>query len=516
MSILGFNNKLLNFNGVILNYTNDYIPLPSLLSIDLLVVAGGGGGGYGLFGGGGGAGGVQYLIGQTITVGTYSVIVGLGGTGGFTNGTSGNNSSFNGIISIGGGNGGGNSPVSNGGSGGGGNGITSEPGGTGIVGQGNSGATGNGTNGGGGGGAGTSPTNQNGGNGLLCSINGISTYYGGGGGGYNSLFPPQGLGGLGGGGDVDTDAIANTGGGGGGAKVIAGAGGSGIVIISYPTGSLTASGGTVSYVSGNTIHTFTSNSDFIINDNSIDPDLVIWLSLLSVQPSAGWITNTSDYIKNLKGAGIWNKLDRLWVFATEQQEHARISIKNPYSTNISEIASPTWIANQGYNGNGSSSYLDTNYIASVDGVNYVTADASLGIYSRSNVSDNTWDMGAYTAAGNFAGLVITGFGAFYGPINEDGGFNGPANASSLGLFSADRNGTQTNTYKNGSLQWNRTSTAKPVPSVEFLIGALNQPSDIATAFSVRQYALSWIGGSIDHTVMYPIVQAYATSQGFQV
>jgi hypothetical protein len=60
-------------------------------------------------------------------------------------------------------------------------------------------------------------------------------------------------------------AAANTGNGGNGStdNITAGGGGSGIVRIRYTTGSMTATGGTITTSGGNTTHTFTSNGDFV-------------------------------------------------------------------------------------------------------------------------------------------------------------------------------------------------------------------------------------------------------------
>lgn len=127
---------------------------------DILIVAGGGSGGLKstFVGGGGGAGGLILLENTFISAGTYSVVVGKGGTA-ITNGSnSGDNSSFDNNTAIGGGGGGfsGNEIESvgkNGGSGGGGS--NGGNGGTGTPNQGFNGGT---TNlwyqGGGGGGAG--------------------------------------------------------------------------------------------------------------------------------------------------------------------------------------------------------------------------------------------------------------------------------------------------------------------------------------------------------------------------
>ena len=185
-------------------------------NIDVLVVGGGGAGvSYSLYqiGGGGGGGQVIYQTNVSISNGSYSCVVGAGGS----------NSSFNSIIALKG-----QDSVSN----------YSFNGGT--SGSGQAGGSGSPSAGGGGGGdsaAGASASGtKNGGNGTLNSISGIATYYGGGGGGGGFTRGTGGLGGGGNGGGVMGGApiaqsgTANTGGGGGGSG---GNGGSGIIIIRY-------------------------------------------------------------------------------------------------------------------------------------------------------------------------------------------------------------------------------------------------------------------------------------------
>jgi hypothetical protein len=286
-------------NGLVLNldagdpdsYTRSQPPY-----VEVLVVAGGGGGGVGSNGGGGGgAGGLIYNSAFQLTnAAAITVTVGAGGasTIGRGAGNNGSNSVFSSLTATGGGGGGGASggPASgkNGGSGGGAQ--YSSFGGSGTAGQGTNGGDGNyylgGIHdaGGGGGGAGASGLNAtatnagNGGNGSPYSISGVSTYYAGGGGGSSNnqsgpgpFFP--GIGGLGGGGNggingttlLGTDGVDGLGAG-GGAGVGAtggnsGAGGDGIVIVRYP-GLPAATGGTITYLNGYTIHTFTSSGTF--------------------------------------------------------------------------------------------------------------------------------------------------------------------------------------------------------------------------------------------------------------
>lgn len=224
-------------------------------TVEYLIVAGGGAGGLG----GAGAGGLLTATGSAITVQTYSIIVGSGGTGALQGeGTSGNSSSFNGITSIGGGYGGyysGTVNGANGGSGGGAGHATVSTGGTGTVGQGNDGGNNaSGTFGGAGGGGASqaggnsvSGTGGNGGSGSFSIIGGgTGSYYaggGGGGGGESGGGGDGGIGGIGGGGNGirqganGGNGVVNTGGGGGARGYYdngtGGNGGSGIVIIKY-------------------------------------------------------------------------------------------------------------------------------------------------------------------------------------------------------------------------------------------------------------------------------------------
>ena len=269
-------------------------------SIEILVVGGGGGGGggenaVGDGGGGGGAGGVVYKNNYKITADNYWVVVGDGGAGAAgssQNGVSGQDSKFDLLTAYGGGGGGREDGAGgNGGSGGGGGGSCSTGdhlGGNGVLGQGYNGGTGIQSScdyrgGAGGGGYFSSGSNDlatggggDGGLGIAFGITGsIVEYAGGGGGGAgrnstaggglgranggNGGSAPNGSGGR---------ALQNTGSGGGGAANgtgVGGSGGSGVVIISYPTGSIIASGGTMTAVDGKTIHTFKSTSNFYVH-----------------------------------------------------------------------------------------------------------------------------------------------------------------------------------------------------------------------------------------------------------
>jgi hypothetical protein len=274
-------------------------PLEAGGVVSALVVAGGGGGGGNCVtcggGGGGGAGGLTYAASEAIGIGSIPITVGDGGAGGAggasrTTGVNGEDSSFGSIVTLGGGGGSAQGQASGtGGSGGGGSGGGSpapSAGGTGTAGQGNNGGTGSSTTshyggggGGGAGGTGVGGATRTGGVGLSYDISGSSVFYAGGGGGGTGSATAGGAGGNGGGGagvgsataGTGVAGTANTGGGGGGANGnskggAGGAGGSGVVIVRYPTDSLTATGGTITTSGSDTIHTFTSDGDFVVEE----------------------------------------------------------------------------------------------------------------------------------------------------------------------------------------------------------------------------------------------------------
>jgi hypothetical protein len=374
-----------------------YLPFPNsgAVTANYLVVAGGGGGGIGGGGGGGGAGGLRSTVtatggggslesALTLNAGnSYTVTVGAGGAGGISEalGTSGSNSVFSTITSTGGGGGSyassmGGSPIGSGalsgGSGGGGSawrnsiGTTStQSNASGTANQGFAGGsagtqtTNNIGTGGGGGGAGavgvdtTVDTSSGaGGAGVSVAITGSSVPYGGGGGGGGSNAS-AGTGGSGGGGNGSnggsgSSGTANRGGGGGGGySGTGGSGGSGVVIVSY-SGTPKFTGGVVSQVGGNTIHTFTSSgtlagigSDYSPNGNNWTPNNFSFSSGSTYDSMTDVPTLTSTTAANyatFNGIGVYTNL-------TSNLTYSNGNLQITYNNDTVQIGSSIRIPN---------------------------------------------------------------------------------------------------------------------------------------------------------------------------
>jgi hypothetical protein len=228
------------------------VPVSTFTASYLIISGGGGGSAGGNYGGGGGAS--AFSTGSSLTLDTASNYLISIGAGGASN-TNGSVSSIS-IVTTATTAGFGASAVT---------GANSGNGNVGGAGQNNAGWGGGGGAGTGAGGGAASGRGGDGGVGLANSISGSSVTRGGGGGGAATVGG-AGNGGAGGGGaggtvngGTGTAGTANTGSGGGGAVNGTGAaGGSGVVIISY-AGAQRMAGGTVTFVGGNTIHTFTSS-----------------------------------------------------------------------------------------------------------------------------------------------------------------------------------------------------------------------------------------------------------------
>ena len=292
-----------------------YVAPPPSATVEYLVIAGGGGGSSGIGNGngtgGGGAGGMlSSSLADIESDSKFTVTVGAGGNGGSPStyagrssaqrGTDGTDSSiasaagtsFTTVTSIGGGSGGryyGDNTGNDGGSGGGGA-SYSGAGGSGTTGQGNDGGvatpSGNSTYRGGGGGGksaagATGATSGNGGAGQASKITGTAVNYAGGGGG-GTYTAAGGSGGTGGGGagsnqgNTAGSGTTNTGGGGGGGGWPGssnstggqgGSGGSGVVVLGFPTASLSASGSQQrTFFDDRVAHIVTTTSTFTIKD----------------------------------------------------------------------------------------------------------------------------------------------------------------------------------------------------------------------------------------------------------
>lgn len=368
----------------------------------VLVVGAGGPGVSFSTGGGGGGGGVLYTSSHTLSLGSYNVVVG----------SSGQNSSFDGILAYAGGTGG----SGNGASGGGGN--QGSAGGTGIVGQGYNGGSAVGqSSGAGGGGAGGVGGNSSGstpgvgGIGLSYDISGTLITYGAGSSGSYLV-------------GTGKSGTPNTGNGGQSAGTTPGSGGSGIVIIRYATADATdfvITGGTVTTDGADTIRTFTTSSTLLVASliNHKITSIEAWGAGGSSQDVA------SDRGAGGGGGGAYAKKNDLYI---SPNEDISFPVVVGGVGTASSFSGSIVYADYGRNSQFGGEYLGGSGGLASNSIGDVVYSGGNGGNSNSNISDNSGGGGG-SAGPDGAGIAGTnatpsGFGPGGNGNNNLGGLGG--------------------------------------------------------------------------------------------
>ena len=98
-------------------------------------------------------------------------------------------------------------------------------------------------------------------------------------------------------------------------------------------------------------------------------------------------------LTSLKSAGVWAKLDALYVLATDgDSDFATLNWKSPTTFQATKVSSPTFTTNVGFNGNGTSSYLELGIDpTNVAVTKYLKDDASFGVYSWDDIDTSTFN-----------------------------------------------------------------------------------------------------------------------------
>lgn len=252
----------------------------------------------------------------------------------------------------------------------------------------------------------------------------------------------------------------------------------------------------------------------------LDARTVAWLTRVQAfgsNPSSRARTFLyDDLVASLVAAGVWDLLDGLYLFAAHGQAAARVNLINiPPPATL--IANPTFTADRGFAGTGSSAYLDTGVNVGRSGGRFTENSASMGVVSRSTAQNNSYrDIGllsgnrAFVNASDFTGNLSTrGNDAFTATV---------ASSSAQGFFAWSRTGSgsytqfvgrgtasspSTNTVAN-------TAAAGPLTSnVVFLMGD-------GTNFSARQLSAGFFGAGLTTTQMnnlYSALKVYLSAVG---
>jgi hypothetical protein len=257
----------------------------------------------------------------------------------------------------------------------------------------------------------------------------------------------------------------------------------------------------------------------------IDAATLAWIA--AVVGNGGTVSGARQALVNnlivgLKADGIFTKLDRLWLFAGEDQPSALTDIiANSLATAVN---SPTFTVDRGYAGDASTSYIDTGYNPT-GGPNYVQDSAQFSVWDNTSRGVNSQvPIGVRKIGGGnlFAEMepftADVGGNKSFGRINSDG-FNDLAAtvADAIGFWQVNRSGASAaQLYLNGSsIATDNLNSSSGIPNFNFFVCGDNNAGTLLSPTS-DQISAAAMGGSLNGTEsgnFYSRLRTYMTAVG---
>lgn len=253
----------------------------------------------------------------------------------------------------------------------------------------------------------------------------------------------------------------------------------------------------------------------------VDSDVQNLINAMSEAPDSNRQVLIKNTIAFLKKEGVWEKLDFLHIYAAHSEQAALLDWKRNHDATA--VNSPTFTVDKGFLGDGSTSYLNTNFTPATDGVNYTLNEASFGVYSQTNKSEDSYDIGSRAGPNIRDALIMArnsvGSTSRFRP-NQNGGTEFSPLISTTGLIVARRTSSAfMQGYQNGlQVRAGVDASTDEVPEYSFFVGSINHAGSPIT-FSTRQYTMSFAGAAmteVEQLAFYEIIQSYLTAIGAEV
>jgi hypothetical protein len=219
-------------------------------------------------------------------------------------------------------------------------------------------------------------------------------------------------------------------------------------------------------------------------------------------PSASQRIKQNKLLVDLKAAGVWTKLDTLAIFATDgNSDFALIDWKK--LSQYTAFNSPTFTTNGGFAGNGTSSYVNSNFRGNA-GINYTINSASRFFWVDNRGASTTWEGMDATSGNNSANssgnnhIINSGNTAFTGvAVNfaVDGWHSiCKVDAANIALFT-------------DTTRFDRISAATGLPGSNQVIGKR------AGTFNATRFRIFGCGADLatENTDFYNAINTYLTS-----
>lgn len=237
-------------------------------------------------------------------------------------------------------------------------------------------------------------------------------------------------------------------------------------------------------------------------------------------PTGTALTAGNQLVKDLKNASIWNKLDVFYVFATNgDSDFATLNWKTPASFQATKVNSPTFTSLEGFTGNGTSSYLDTNFNLLNNSVNYTQDSASIGVYDRVNNGGNMHRFGVSQSTP--ANGVLSNWNR---PLDNEFAYINSAFPGNFPVADLTINGfhflnrtdsSNFQLYGNGNLYESGTQTSTSLANGNVFVLAFNRVGTGAQLFYTGQISVFFAGASLasEASAFFTAIEAYMDAIG---
>jgi len=254
------------------------------------------------------------------------------------------------------------------------------------------------------------------------------------------------------------------------------------------------------------------------SSSPFDHDALALFNRASVMPDDTRKNLINDFVVGIKDdlsiLNLSDAFDCLWFLAAHDQQFSSLNwVENDH--NLTEVLSPAWTLDRGFQGNGSTSYLRTDFIPSTDAVNYTLDNAGFGAYSRTEGQQTTVEIGV-TSSGTGSNSLFRIAGDLSGSRVNNPNAELLSNTSGTKLISLERTAsTGFQIFRDGSSLGTTSQTSTTLPTLEFYILAFN---NVGTAgfFSTRELSMGYIAKAGIQTDLKNRTNTYLTALGAAV
>jgi len=244
-----------------------------------------------------------------------------------------------------------------------------------------------------------------------------------------------------------------------------------------------------------------------------------YMVTLGSPPSSAVADAQNTMLCGLVDAGIWATRDLFYLFAQEFNTamEARFNWKNPGTHNIGLVNAPTWTSLEGYQGNGTNSYLRTYWTPNTHGVNYLQNDANAAWYVRNNTVGAHYDFGCNDAGQT---KVLYGGSRYTGDVARvqvnDQGVHSVANTDSRGMWFVNRPDAANHEMYRNKVRIINQAQASTGRSTKELYICVRNSNGTPAQYSDKQISVFSIGAKLaqsDIDTFTDLVEGYMDAVG---